>query len=394
MAHPLIRVAEESLVGTYARPEILFVRGEGSYLFDADGNRYLDFVTGIAVNALGHCHPKVVEAIRGQASQLLHLSNLFHSAPQAELAQRLVQVSFADRVFFCNSGAEAVEGALKFARKWAKTRSGGTKYEFLAFENSFHGRTFAALTVTGRRKYRKGYGPMLPGVRHARFNDLDDAARKVNERTAAVIVEPVQGEGGIHPAQPQFLQGLRELCDRAGAALIFDEIQCGMGRTGTLFAYQQYGVVPDILVLAKPLGGGLPLGAILTKQEIANVIGVGDHGSTFGGNPVACAAGKVVLDTVSDPDFLRSLRTKAEKLKRGLEDIASKVPDIAEVRGLGLMLGMELRREVKPLISACRERGLLVCSAGERVLRLLPPLTVSDEEMDFALGVLSDCLRR
>ncbi|MDZ7372853.1 MAG: aspartate aminotransferase family protein [candidate division KSB1 bacterium] len=393
MAHPLIRAAEEALVGTYARPDILFTRGEGSYLYDWDGRRYLDFVTGIAVNALGHCHPRVVEAIQRQSQQLIHLSNLYHSAPQAELAKRLVELSFAERVFFCNSGAEAVEGALKFARKWAKQKHNGRKFEIVAFENSFHGRTFAALTVTGRRKYRKGFAPMLPGVRHARFNDLDSAARQIREETAAVIVEPVQGEGGIHPARPDFLEGLRELCDRVGAVLIFDEIQCGMGRTGTLFAYEQLGVVPDIMVLAKPLGGGLPLGAVLVKEQVASAIGVGDHGSTFGGNPVACAAGLAVLDTISEPGFLEGVRRKGNLLREGLVELARSRPEAKEVRGLGLMLGLELRVEVKPLVAKCRERGLLLCSAGERVLRFLPPLTVTEQEIAHALEIVGSCLR-
>jgi len=393
MAHPLIETANRSLVQTYARPDILFTRGEGTYLYDAEGKRYLDFVMGIAVNALGHCHPDVTRAVQEQASRLTHTSNLYHNGPQAELAERLVELSFADRVFFGNSGAEAVEGAFKFARKWAKSRFNARKYEILAFENSFHGRTFAALTATGRRKYRRGFAPMLPGVRHARFNDLGSVSSQMSDRVAAVIVEPVQGEGGIVPAEREFLQGLRELCDRHDAVLIFDEIQCGLGRPGTVFAYEHYGVTPDILVLAKPLGGGLPLGAVLVRQRIADAIGVGDHGSTFGGNPVACAAGKVVLDTVSRPEFLERVRARAGLLRGKLEELAAETDAVVEVRGLGLMLGMELTHDAKSVVARCREEGLLVCPAGEKVVRFLPPLTVSEEEIAEAVGILRRCLK-
>ncbi len=384
----VIEQANRSLLGTYKRPDLVFVRGEGSYLIDASGKRYLDFVAGIAVNALGYGHPAILKAIHAQVDQVVHTSNLYHTEPQARLAALLVENSFADRVFFANSGAEAVEAALKFARKWARTSFGREKYRVLAFKNSFHGRTFAALTATGQRKYRRGFEPMLPGFRHAVFNDLASVEALVDERTAAILVEPVQGEGGIRPATTEFLRGLRELATRHNALLIFDEIQCSLGRTGDLFAYQTYGVEPDVLVLAKPLGGGLPLSAVLVKEAVAQVIKPGDHGSTFGGNPVACAAGEAFFRVLLDEDIPAQVRRKGKIFREYLDSMKAEGGKIREVRGLGLMLGAEFVHEVGSLADAARERGLLLCPAGRNVLRFLPPLTVTEEELQRAAEIL------
>ncbi len=384
----VIEQANRYLLGTYKRPDQVFVRGEGSYLIDASGKRYLDFVSGIAVNALGYGHPAILKAIHEQVDRVIHTSNLYHTEPQARLAALLVENSFADRVFFANSGAEAVETALKFARKWAKSTFDREKVRILAFKNSFHGRTFAALTATGQRKYRRGYEPMLPGFRHAVFNDLTSAEALVDDRTAAILVEPVQGEGGIRPATVEFLKGLRELATKHDALLIFDEIQCSLGRTGDLFAYQTYGVEPDVLVLAKPLGGGLPLSAVLVKEDVAGVIKPGDHGSTFGGNPVACAAGEAFLRALLEEDVPTQVKRKGRVFREYLDSMKAESSSIRDVRGLGLMLGTEFTRPVGPLADAAREQGLLLCPAGKKVLRFLPPLTVAEGELQEAARIL------
>ena len=384
----VIDEANRYLLGTYKRPDLVFVSGEGSYLIDDRGKRYLDFVSGIAVNALGYGHPAILKAIHEQVDRVVHTSNLYHTEPQARLAKLLVENSFADRVFFANSGAEAVEAALKFARKWAKVNFGPAKYRVVAFKNSFHGRTFAALTATGQRKYRRGYEPMLPGFRHAVFNDLESARAAVDDRTAAILVEPIQGEGGIRPATAEFLKGLRELATEHNALLIFDEIQCSLGRTGDLFAYQTYGVEPDVLVLAKPLGGGLPLSAVLVKEDVGKVIKPGDHGSTFGGNPVACAAGAAFLNVLLEENLPAQVKRKGKMFREYLDSMKAESSSIREVRGLGLMLGAEFTQPAGPLADAARERGLLLCPAGKNVLRFLPPLTVGEAELQKAAEIL------
>ncbi|HIP97038.1 MAG TPA: aspartate aminotransferase family protein, partial [Anaerolineae bacterium] len=377
---------------TYKRPPFVIERGEGVYLYDTEGRRYLDFVGGIAVNALGYGPPEVLAAIRDQAAKLIHVSNLYHTIPHAELAKLLVENSFADRVFFCNSGTEAIEGALKFARKWAKTNFGEDKIGIVAFSGSFHGRTFGALATTSREKYRKPFEPLLPGVTFARFNDVDSARAVVNEKTCAVIVEPLQGEGGVHPAREDFLVALRELCDAHNALLIFDEVQCGLGRTGTLWAHQPYGVQPDLMALAKPLGGGLPIGATLLTQRVADVITVGDHGSTFAANALICAVAQAVFRRLSDEDFLAGVREKGEYLAAKLEALKEKHPCLVEVRGRGLIWGLELTVKAEGLIARGYEEGLIVCSAGEKVSRLLPPLVVEKEHLDLAVEKLDGLL--
>ena len=386
-------IADEAryMMQTYRRADVVLARGEGVHLYDSDGRRYLDFMSGIAVAALGHADPAVTAAVAEQAATLTHVSNLFYTAPQVGLARRLVTHSFADRVFLTNSGAEAIEGALKFARKWARERGAG-KHEIVAFGGSFHGRTMGALSITYKAAYRDPFAPLLPGVCFAPFNDLDAARAMISDDTCAVVVEPVQGEGGIHAATPEFLRGLRALCDRHGALLIFDEIQCGLGRTGRLWAHEAHGtpVVPDIMTLAKPLANGLPIGAILLTEEVAAAVGYGEHGSTFAGGPVVCRAAEVVFDRVSDPAFLAAVAENGQRLRQAL--LALNSPRVVEVRGVGLLVGVELDVPAAPIIAAAREKGLLIINAGENVLRIAPPLIVSGEHVDAAVAILGECL--
>ncbi|HZC19394.1 MAG TPA: acetylornithine transaminase, partial [Rubrobacteraceae bacterium] len=330
-----------SVMETYKRMEITPVGGKGSWLFDEEGNRYLDFIAGIATNSLGHGHPALVEAIREQAGELIHCSNLYEIPLQAEVAETLCEATGFDKVFFCNSGTEAVEAAIKLARKHAHETYGLTKYEVLAFTKSFHGRTYGSLSATGQATYQEAFGPMVPGFAYAPFGDLEAVKDTIGPQTAAVLVEPIQGEGGINDAPEGFFESLRELCDEHRALLIFDEVQTGAGRTGHLYAYQGMSVVPDILTSAKGLGGGVPVGAMMTREEYATLT-PGNHGSTFGGNPLAMAAVKAVLEVVGNPSFLEEVRFKGEILKNALRLIAQRVPG-AEVRGEGLLLGLDLK---------------------------------------------------
>jgi acetylornithine/N-succinyldiaminopimelate aminotransferase len=395
MTHPsnAVQLEQNHVLQTYARAPFVLERGEGCWVHDLDGNAYLDCVAGIAVNALGHAHPALVAALTEQAGKLWHVSNLYHTAPQAELAAALCASSFADRVFFCNSGAEANEGAFKFARKWAHDRPrhgdgfGPGKHNIVAFTNAFHGRTFGALAATPREKYQAAFRPLLPGVRFAEFNNLDSAAEAIGDDVCAVIVEPVQGEGGVHPAAPEFLQGLRALCDEHHALLIFDEVQCGLGRTGTLWAYQGYGVTPDILTAAKPLAGGLPMGAVLMAQAVAEVMHPGDHGSTFAASPLVASVAKVTLDTVNKAEFLADVEAKGAYLKERLEEINS--PNITEVRGRGLMVGADLAIPANDVVQAGYKHGLLLVNAGPNTLRLVPPLIISRGEIDILVEKLT-----
>ena len=395
MTHASIAVELEQnhVLQTYARAPFVLERGEGCWAYDTDGNAYLDCVAGIAVNALGHAHPALVAALTQQAGKLWHVSNLYHSAPQAELAAALCASSFADRVFFCNSGAEANEGAFKFARKWAHDRSahddnsGPEKHHIVAFTNAFHGRTFGALAATPREKYQAAFRPLLPGVRFAEFNNLQSAAEAIGDDVCAVIVEPVQGEGGVHLATKEFLQGLRALCDEHDALLIFDEVQCGLGRTGTLWAYQGYEVTPDILTAAKPLAGGLPMGAVLMTQAVADVMHPGDHGSTFAASPLVAAVAKVALETVNQPGFLADVAAKGAYLKERLEEINS--PRIIDVRGRGLMIGADLDIPATDVVQAGYKQGVLLVNAGPNTLRLVPPLIISQTEIDTLVEKLT-----
>jgi len=369
------------LLATYARADVSFVEGHGCVLTDADGKQYLDLVGGIAVVALGHRHPAPLAAAHAQLDRLWHVSNLYWSEPMARLAGLLSDRFGGAQAFFCNSGAEAIEAAIKYARK-ATGKSG-----LVAVENSFHGRTLGALSVTGQPSKRAAFEPLVPGVRFAKLNDTGSLADAVDDETALILIEPVQGEGGINPASVQFLEKARELADAHGALLVFDEIQCGMGRTGSFFAWQRLGVQPHALTLAKALANGLPIGALLVADETAGAFEPGDHGSTFGGNPVVCAAACAVVETMTD-ELLADVTRKGAVLSARLE----KLPSVVEVRGAGLLLGVELDRAVSEIQNRALERGVLVCSAGERVLRLTPPLTITDEEIEQALTVLEEVL--
>jgi acetylornithine/N-succinyldiaminopimelate aminotransferase len=373
----------KAVMETYKRLNIAPTSGQGSWLFDEEGNRYLDFIAGIATNSLGHGHPALVGAIKEQAEKLIHCSNLYEVPIQAEVAEILTDATDFDEVFFCNSGTESVEAAIKLARKHAKAH-GPEKYEVLTFSKSFHGRTYGGLSATGQPALKDGFGPMLDGFVYAPYGDLEAAKSLVGAQTAAILVEPIQGEGGVNVPPEGFLKGLRDLCDEHEALLIFDEVQTGAGRTGHLYAYQGAGVVPDVLTSAKGLGGGFPVGAMMTKGEYAS-LGPGNHGSTFGGNPLAMAAVRAVLGVVDDPAFLEEVRVKGNILKNALEKLTAKVPG-SEVRGEGLLIGVELGPEVAPKVfQSCLEKGLLVNLIGGSVIRIAPPLTVSRTEIRHAL---------
>ena len=384
----IIDLEQTHVVQSYVRPPFVLARGEGVTLYDTEGNAYLDFVAGIAVNSLGYGDPELTGAIeQALSSGVIHVSNLYHTAPHAELAALLCEKSFADRVFFCNSGTEANEGALKFARKVAYARGQTDKTEIVTFTNAFHGRTIGALAVTPKEKFQKPFAPLMPGAVLAEFNNIDSAKAAIGPRTAAVIVEPVQGEGGVYPATEEFLKALRDLCDTHQAVLIFDEIQCGIGRTGTLWAYEQYGVTPDIMTLAKPLAGGLPIGAVLCTEAVASVIQPGDHGSTFAGGLVVTSAARVVLERVSQPEFLAQVREVSDYLMERLAELNS--PLIKAVRGCGLMVGIELTVPAVPLVRAGFQQGLLTVNAGDNVLRLVPPLVMQKQHIDTLIEKLT-----
>jgi predicted acetylornithine/succinylornithine family transaminase len=380
-----------TLLPVYER-DLVIVSGKGARLTDSAGNTYLDFAAGIGVNGLGYGNSKVVSAIKKQASRLIHSSNLYFTEPVTRLADALVKASFPARVFFTNSGTESVEAAIKFARRIGNA-SGRT--ELVAFEGGFHGRTMGALSITWKEKYRAPFEPLVPGVRFCPWNDLAAAEGLIGPKTAAVFIEPVQGEGGIRVAPEDFLQGLSDLCRETGALLVSEEVQCGLGRTGALFAYERAHIRPDIVTLAKPLGGGLPLGAVLLREELAGALQVGDHGSTFGGNPVAAAASLVILDRLTSGGFLGKVEKKGKTLRRNLRAMQRKYPkQIRDVRGLGLMLGVEFSGPAGPIVAALRARGILATKAGENVLRLLPPLVVKGSELRSFLVAFDDVLAK
>jgi acetylornithine aminotransferase/acetylornithine/N-succinyldiaminopimelate aminotransferase len=390
----LLEWANKYLFQNYARAPLCLIRGEGARVWDTDGKEYLDFVGGIAVDALGHSHPRIVGAIREQATALLQVSNLYQIPSQIHLAKLLCEHSFADRVFFCNSGTEANEAAIKLARKFARETRASDCFEIVTMRGAFHGRTMGALSATPTEKYQHGFEPLLPGFKHVPFGDLRAAQRAVDNRTAAVLVEPIQGEGGVNVAPDGYLQGLRRLCDESGALLIFDEIQTGMGRTGRLWAYQHWGVEPDVMTLAKALASGVPIGAMLAREACARVLVAGTHGTTFGGNPFATTVGLVTLTTMLEdkvPD--RADRMGARLLDR-LRALAATGAGIREVRGKGLLIGLELDRPAGPVVDACRDRGLLVLTAGERVLRMTPPLVIEESDVDRGVGIVGEVLAR
>lgn len=384
-----IKRSEDAFIGTYNRFPAAMVRGSGCRLWDADGKEYLDFLAGIAVCSLGHCHPKVTEAICRQAGTLVHVSNLFHTPPQIELAELLVANSFADRVFMCNSGAEANEAAIKLAR----IHSSQGRYEIIALAGSFHGRTLATVAATGQPKFHQGFEPLPQGFIHAEFGDPQAIEKLISPRTCAILCEPLQGESGVRPLDPEYLRAIRSICDQHGLLLIFDEVQTGLGRTGTLFAHEQLGVTPDIMTLAKALGNGLPIGAMLTTDKIAASLTVGSHASTFGGNPVAAAAAVEVLTVLLSDGFLDSVQEKSRYFVTRLEALAEQYPHLAGgVRGAGLLLGLVLTEQGieqgAAIVAQMFEQGALINFAGNRVLRFVPPLIVSKEEIDQLVGKL------
>ncbi|HEY7130259.1 MAG TPA: acetylornithine transaminase [Nitrospira sp.] len=386
--------AEQYLMDTYTRQPISIVRGRGAKVYDLEGREYVDFVGGIAVNLLGHGHPDLVLAIQKQAAQLIHTSNLYYTEPQVKLAQMLVDHSFADRVFFCNSGAEANEAAIKLARRYSHEKYGAGRFEIITMKQSFHGRTMATLTATGQDKVQKGYEPLVPGFSYVTFNHLSELEQAVTDKTAAIILEPIQGEGGVHVASREYLKGVRELCTQRDILLIFDEVQTGMGRTGTLFAYEQLGVQPDVMTLAKGLGGGVPIGACLATAPVANAFTPGSHASTFGGNPLACAAALAVLRVLLDGPVLDQARRMGEYLSKGLSECKDRHHIVRDVRGLGLLQGMEVEMDAKTVVGNCLKRGFLVNAAGEHVLRFIPPLIISQPDIDRLLEVLSQIFDR
>lgn len=381
-----IETGKKVFAPTYAQAPIVIEKAQGCKVVDVDGKEYLDFVAGIAVNSLGGGHPKLVEALQDQVAKLLHVSNLYWTAPSIEAAEKLTKASGMDQAFFCNSGAEAVESAIKLARK----SGGGEKYEIIAMKQSFHGRTFGAMTATGQPKYQKAFYPLVPGIVHVPIMDIEAIQEATNEKTVAVLLEVIQGEGGIHPITKEYYQDVQNWCKEKGLLLIIDEVQTGNGRTGTYFAYQQFGDRPDILATAKGLGGGVPIGAMLATKEAAANFKPGDHATTFGGNPLVTRAAATVYTVMEEENILGNVQVMGAYLKEKL--LALKTDHLVEVRGLGLMLGAEFDIPVAPLVQGCREKGLLLVGAGEKVLRFVPPLVVTKEDIDAMIDILQEVI--
>jgi len=390
-----IAQGESVLMPTYARFPLILKRGKGAEVTDHEGKTYLDFVSGIAVNSLGHCDPQLVAGLKKQAESLLQVSNLYYTLPQIELATRLVDHSFADKVFFCNSGTEAVEAAIKLARKFAQQKKAekGERFEIIAAENSFHGRTLAALSATGQTKYQEGFAPLVPGFKHVPFNDRYAMQKAITPQTAAILLEPIQGEGGVRIPDAGYLKDVRALCDRHEILLILDEVQTGMGRSGQLFAYEASGIVPDIMTLAKGLGGGFPIGAMLAREEVAQAFQPGSHASTFGGNPLACSAGIAVIDRLTESTtLLEHVREQGEYIMRALNQLKEKTPLILGLRGRGLMIALDLGLPARDVIEAGHQKGILFNRTSDNTLRLIPPLTIEREEIDRMIEILSGIL--
>ena len=395
MMKAYIEQAEKDLLHTYNRYQIVLDKGEGVHLYDIEGKEYLDFCSGIAVFALGYGHKEFNDTLKAQIDKLTHTSNYYYNVPAVEAARKLKAISGMDRVFFTNSGAEAVEGALKAAKKYAFTLDGTTDHEIIAMEHSFHGRTMGALAVTGNPHYREAFEPLIGHVKFAKFNDFESVLAQVTDKTCAIIMETVQGEGGIYPADPGFIKQVRALCDEKGILLILDEIQCGMGRTGTMYAYQQYGVMPDILTTAKAIGNGIPVGAFCMTEKVAEKSLVpGDHGTTYGGNPLACAAISKVIDVFEDEKILDNVRDVAPYLKERLDMLVEKYDFIQCQRGMGLMRGLVFDRPVGPIIANAIAKGLILINAGANIIRFVPPLVISRENVDSMMAILDECLQK
>ena len=384
--------ADQVMAKTYNRFPIVLTKGQGCRLWDAEGREYIDFVSGIAVCNLGHAHPKVSEALSKQADVLLHVSNLYYTEPQIELANRLTQNSFADRVFFCNSGAEANEAAIKLARKYVKDKGEKERYRIITMEKSFHGRTMATLSATGQDKIKKGFEPVLEGFDHIPFNDIDALRKSIGPSTCAVLLEPIQGEGGVRCPDPDYLKTVRRLCDETGILLIFDEIQTGMGRTGKLFAYEHFGIEPDIMTLAKALANGLPIGAMLAREDVAESFGPGAHASTFGGTPIVTAASAQVIKVLLEENVIRHGEEMGAYFKEKLSGLKAGHESIVDVRGMGLLLGMKLNIEGDAIVNSCMEKGFLINCIQGNILRFIPPLLIEKEEIDAIIEFLDEIL--
>lgn len=387
-----IDVAEQHLLHTYNRYQIVLDKGEGVYLYDVEGRKYLDFAAGIAVFALGYGNKEYNDVLKAQVDKLLHTSNLYYNVPAVNASKTVTEKTGMDRVFFTNSGTEAIEGAIKLARKYAYVKDGSTDHEIIAMNHSFHGRSLGALSVTGNVKYQEPFKPLIGGIKFADFNDLESVKAQVTDKTCAIIMEPVQGEGGLYPARKEFLEGVRKLCDEKGILLIFDEVQCGMGRTGSMFAWQQYGVKPDIMTVAKALGCGVPVGAFAATEEAAKAMVPGDHGTTYGGNPFACAAINEVFRQFEEKDILKHVQEVGAYLHTKLQELVDKYDIAKETRGVGLMQGLELTIPVGDIILKALDKGLIIISAGQNILRFVPPLVISKENVDEMAAVLDSIL--
>lgn len=388
----LIALADQYIMGTYKRFPVVMSRGQGTRVWDASGKEYLDFVAGIAVCSLGHSHPKVAEAIAEQARTLMHVSNLYHIEAQIRYAELLLTHSFADKVFFCNSGAEANEAAIKLARKYGNEKLGEGRSEIITMLNSFHGRTLATITATGQEKFQKGFEPLPPGFRYVPFNNVRALEEAISDKTCAVLLEPIQCEGGVNVPDASYLPAVRKLCDERGILLIMDEVQVGMGRTGRLFAHEHDGAYPDIATLAKAIGNGFPLGAMMATDRVAPFLGPGTHASTFGGNPLAMASARATLEVLLQEGVLKNAETMGGYLISRLRELQGRHGVVKEVRGRGLIIGMELEKEAGAYVSACMEKGLLIASAGPNVLRFVPPLIISEADIDQAVHILDGVL--
>lgn len=385
-------MGKSSLMNTYNRFDNLFVKGFGSKVYDSKENEFIDFVSGVAVNCLGHCHPVISKVLKEQGEQLIHISNLYYTDKQNELAGKLTELSKHNKVFFCNSGTEAVEAALKLARKYGKTHGGKEKYEVVYMENSFHGRTLGALSVTGQPKYQKEFKPLIGGTVSCEFNNIDELEDKINNNTCAVIIEPIQGEGGLTLAQIEFLKKARKLCDKVNAILIFDEVQCGIGRLGSFFAYEKFDVIPDIVCMAKGLGGGFPIGAMMANDKASEAFCPGDHGSTFGGNPLACAVSLAVINELINTGIIEEVNEKGKYFSQKVQELKQKHECIDKFCGMGLLTGIKVNIDTKSVIKKCFEKGLLVVAAGNNVIRMLPPLNICYEDIDKAFDIFDEVL--
>lgn len=384
-------LAQKHHLDLYNRYDITLTEGKGIYVTDSEGNEYMDALAGIAVNTVGHCHPNVVKAIQDQAAKLIHVSNLYYTEPQSKLAQLLTDASGMDLAFFCNSGGEAVEGSIKLARKYAKVH--GRKGKIISMKNCFHGRTIATISM-GKKKYYEGFKPKLKGFDNIPFNDIKTLKKKVDDDTIGVILEPIQGEGGIHPATDEFMKAVRKVCDETGALMILDEIQCGVARTGSMYAYQQYDVQPDIVATAKALGGGFPIGGVLASKEVADALEYGEHGTTYGGNPLACAAAHASLSTIIEEDLATQAAEKGEYFMNKVREVAEGWDAIKEVRGKGLMIGVELSFEGKEVVNEMMKQGILSNCASNTVMRIVPPLIITKDELDRLFDVLIDSIKK